>query len=97
MARTNIHTEWVPDRRGGGWSKRRLLRLSPGQATVLLAFWQGETVAETAERLKLSPRTVEAYRRQARFAMAAPTTTLAVKTALEFKLLKGVKGRTGCP
>ena len=73
------------------WFKMRILHLTRRERQVLDGAWRGETVQETATRLTLAPRTVEAYRRSARMAMSAPTTMTAVRAALRAKLLTNLE------
>ena len=68
--------------------KTKPTNLSQRQTDALLGAIRGETSKETAKRLKLSPRTVESYREEARRLLQAKNTGHACLLAIKRGLLR---------
>lgn len=70
------------------WTKPKPKVPYPRHLEVLYAWWCGETCAQTAQRLGITKRTVESYRRSLREILNAPTMAIAAKRALRRRLLR---------
>jgi DNA-binding NarL/FixJ family response regulator len=68
---------------------RRPLTLSIRQQQVLIGHWIGETVKQTSDRIGVTEATVKKYRETARMKLHAPTIMIAVKRAINKKLIQG--------
>lgn len=71
--------------------KRAVKALSKRQQQILEAFWRGESITDTADRLHLNRKTIELYRRNTKHKFKVDTMAEAAHAALRLGWLT-VKG-----